>query len=337
MFGRRSLLWHPGNGLDEPFLLTSAACAGTVLEGKGDQPFWSEVPAVGVFYASVKEMCEGKPSLHCYPWKQCGQWLMEGIPDSCAFIPDPCALTVIYISFTYIGSLYQDGLCNVLRESATGRFAVRVVHCDSLTISLPPLNKDLPDEIVTPVDPLEVAGEQGALPHGTSRHKCTAEDTTCQQQGSVSTVKGQLMSSLATTFEGDDSGGGSGFKECSEKGQPAVVPMLPGPTDPSSVLLGLLKQAVDRRVYNLPPPLDVKAAGGGAGTGARVGILFSGGVDSVVMAALADLLAHFTEMQKFRMQTMFLCCLVLMWYACMRRQLCDTHILHPCDSCVTSM
>ena len=185
----------------------------------------------------------------------------------------------------------------MLSESATGRFTVRVVHCDSLTVSLPPLNKDLPDEIVTPVDPLEVAGEQGVLPHGKSRHKCTAEDTNCQQQGSASTVKGQVMSSLeaATTFEGDDSGGGCGFKKCSEKGQPAVVPMLPGPIDPSSVLLGLLKQAVDKRVYNLPPPLDVRAGGGGAGTGARVGILFSGGVDSVVMAALADLLAHFTD------------------------------------------
>ena len=100
VFGRRSLLWHTGDGLDEPFSLTSVACADTALEGKGDQPFWSEVPAVGVFCASMKEMCEGKPSLHCYPWKQCGQCLIDGRP----YTTTHTLLTTIYPSHRFFVS-----------------------------------------------------------------------------------------------------------------------------------------------------------------------------------------------------------------------------------------
>ena len=80
VFGRRSLIWHTGDGFSEPFLLTSVASADGTLQGKGGggRPFWSEVPAVGLFCASVKEMREGKPSLHCFPWTQCGQCLTDG-------------------------------------------------------------------------------------------------------------------------------------------------------------------------------------------------------------------------------------------------------------------
>ena len=176
-----------------------------------------------------------------------------------------------------------------------GGCAVGVVHSDCLTVPFPPLNKGLPDKVSAPVRDyvyhLDTVGEQGVVSHDASRHGCSAEDQAYQQQRCVSAVKTQMIPPLAAvnTCKGDDSVGGGGGKECSEKHLSAAVLELPGAVDPSSLLLGLLKQAVDRRVHNLPVPLDVRTAGDGAGTGARVGILFSGGVDSVVMAALADL------------------------------------------------
>ena len=101
VFGRRSLLWHTGDGFSEPFLLTSVASADKTLEGKGGgRSFWSEVPAVGLFYASVKEMHEGKPSLHCFPWKQCGQCLIDG-SLACH---RPHTLSITYLSYRFLVS-----------------------------------------------------------------------------------------------------------------------------------------------------------------------------------------------------------------------------------------
>ena len=57
--------------------------------------------------------------------------------------------------------------------------------------------------------------------------------------------------------------------------------------------LSVLKQAIERRVLNLPlvdnPAIKEDSSKAGRVTGSNLGILFSGGVDSVVMAALADL------------------------------------------------
>lgn len=209
--------------------------------------------------------------------------------------PTPPFTHFLLLPIFHIGSLYQDGLYDLLSESVMGGFAVAVVHSDCLTVPFPPLNKDLPDKVIASVcdyvDHLDMVGEQGVVSHDASRHGCSAEDHAYQQQRCVSAVKGQTIPPLmaVNTCEGDGSAGGGGGKECGERHLSTAVLKLPGPVDPSSLLLGLLKQAVDRRVCNLPVPLDVRTAGGGAGTGARVGILFSGGVDSVVMAALADL------------------------------------------------
>ena len=171
-----------------------------------------------------------------------------------------------------------------------GGFGVEVVHSDCLTVPFPPLNKDLPDNVLALVDDLAEDREQREVTQSANKYKCGTEDSPYQQQGIVSTVKGQKTPlETVTAFEGEDSGGGG--MECSEKHPPAAVPRLLGPVDPSSILLGLLKKAVEIRVHNLPAPLDVRAVGDRVKTGARLGILFSGGVDSVVMAALADLLA----------------------------------------------
>lgn len=190
----------------------------------------------------------------------------------------------------HTGSFYQDGVCNLITESVVGGFAVGVVHSDCLTVPFPPLNKDLPANVLAPVNDLGTEGEQREVTPRANRCKCGTEDSPDQEQGSVSTVKGQKIPLEAVTaFEGEDSG--CVGVECSEKHPPAAVPRLLGPVAPSSILLGLLKKAVEIRVHNLPAPLDVRVVGGGVRTGARLGILFSGGVDSVVMAALADLLA----------------------------------------------
>ena len=53
--------------------------------------------------------------------------------------------------------------------------------------------------------------------------------------------------------------------------------------------LDVLRQSVHRRVHNLPAVCRAEVKDGCLVTGARLGILFSGGVDSVVMAALADM------------------------------------------------
>jgi asparagine synthetase B (glutamine-hydrolysing) len=65
------------------------------------------------------------------------------------------------------------------------------------------------------------------------------------------------------------------------------------PSDLAAYFLDLLRQSVLRRVHNLPVVAKAEVKDGCLATGARLGILFSGGVDSVVMAALADLyVAH---------------------------------------------
>lgn len=195
--------------------------------------------------------------------------------------------------------MYQDALCDVLAENVMGGVSARVVHSDCLTVPFPPLNKDLPDKVVDPVsdqvDRMCMVAEQDVMSHDASRHGCSTEESTHQQQDLASAVKLRTdpPREAVTTCEGGDSRGGGGDKESSVGilSSAVLVPKLPKPVplELSSLLLGLLRQAVDRRVCNLPIPLDVRATGGGAGTGARVGILFSGGVDSVVMAALADL------------------------------------------------
>ena len=205
----------------------------------------------------------------------------------------------------------------MITESAVGGFAVQVVRSDCLTVPFPPLNMDLPDNVLAPVDDLGEEGEQGEVTHGANRCKCATEDTPYQQQGSVSTVKEQKTPFEAVTaVEGEDSGGGG--VECSEKHPPAAVPRLLGPVDPASILLGLLKKAVEIRVHSLPAPLDVRAVGGRVRTGARLGILFSGGVDSVVMAALADLLA-------LHNRHMLLCDVMCPCGNCVTFK-CDTHV-----------
>ena len=169
----------------------------------------------------------------------------------------------------------------MITESVVGGFAVEVVHSDCLTVPFPPLNKDLPDNVLARVDALGEDRDQREVTQWANRSKCGTEDSPYPKQ--------KTSLEAVTAFEGEDSGGGG--VECSEKHPPAAVPRLLGPVDPTSILLGLLKKAVEIRVHNLPAPLDVRAVEGRVKTGARLGILFSGGVDSVVMAALADLLA----------------------------------------------
>ena len=203
------------------------------------------------------------------------------------------------LSIFCIGCVYQEALCDVLTKNVMGGISSRVVHSHCLTVPFPPLNRGLPAEVVAPVcdqeDQVCVTVEQDLMSCDSSRHSCSAEESTHRQQENVAPIKLQTIPPIevVTTCEGGDSGGGGSDKEYSQTtlSSAVVVPKLPKPVPPkqSSLLLGLLRQAVDRRVRNLPLPLDVRAVGGGAGTGARVGILFSGGVDSVVMAALADL------------------------------------------------
>ena len=60
-------------------------------------------------------------------------------------------------------------MCDLITESVVGGFAVEVVHSDCLTVPFPPLNKDLPDNVLAPVDALGEDREQREVTHGANR------------------------------------------------------------------------------------------------------------------------------------------------------------------------
>lgn len=277
-FGRRSLLWHLPSSSADPFTISSI---GKRQTDDADEHFWKEVPADGIYCLDLRKLSnyflddntqEFLGALTRYPWQHA-----SSVTDASVSLGPRCP----------VSTAFNKVLPTIISTSLPSEKYVTSNEIRGETVDCSLKHSDLRDCTREEVE------ERDRLPNTTviqSMERCSSNTRSeSERRTDNSDPQGETHTGVFIQDDEIDQSVSTGLQRCH--------------IDQSLVekFVSILTEAVRKRVFNLPRKNQTELCcknvcentssscqGQQHNKRSRVGILFSGGLDSIVLAALTD-------------------------------------------------